>query len=58
MSNDNDLQNGRHCAFLMLVNSLKGVPGRWLRKKRYPNVHKELWGGALSNSSRRHINRP
>ena len=30
-----------------LVNSLKGVSSRLIRKKSYPSVSKKLWGGAL-----------
>ena len=30
-----------------LVNSLKGVSSRLVRKKNYPNVQNKLWGGAL-----------
>src|SRR3989304_2807576 len=31
----------------MLVNSLKGVSSRLVRKRNYPSVRKKLWGGAL-----------
>ena len=34
-----------------LVNSLKGVSSRLIRKKNYPSVSKKLWGGALWSSS-------
>ena len=27
-----------------LVNSLKGVSSRMIRKKNYPSIHKKLWG--------------
>jgi putative transposase len=30
-----------------LVNSLKGVSSRMIRKKNYPGIRKKLWGGAL-----------
>lgn len=30
-----------------LVNSLKGVSSRMIRKKNYPNLKNKLWGGAL-----------
>lgn len=30
-----------------LVNSLKGVSSRMIRKKNYPSITKKLWGGAL-----------
>jgi putative transposase len=30
-----------------LVNSLKGVSSRMIRKKNYPSIRKKLWGGAL-----------
>lgn len=30
-----------------LLNSLKGVPGRMIRKKNYPRIRKKLWGRAL-----------
>jgi len=43
-----------------LVNSLKGVSSRMIRKKNYPSIRKKLWGGAsieiirqYSNSCRR-----
>jgi len=29
-----------------LVNSLKGVSSRMIRKKNYPSIRKKLWGGA------------
>jgi REP element-mobilizing transposase RayT len=28
-----------------LVNSLKGVSSRMIRKKNYPSIRKKLWGG-------------
>jgi putative transposase len=34
-----------------LVNSLKGVSSRLIRKKNYPNIRKKLWGGALWSPS-------
>ena len=34
-----------------LVNSLKGVSSRMIRKKNYPSVKKKLWGGALWSPS-------
>jgi len=34
-------------AISTLVNSLKGVSSRWLRKKNYPSIRKKLWGNAL-----------
>ncbi|MHB1641784.1 MAG: IS200/IS605 family transposase [Acidithiobacillus sp.] len=34
-----------------LVNSLKGVSSRMIRKKNYPSVRKRLWGGALWSPS-------
>ena len=34
-----------------LVNSLKGVASRMIRKKNYPSVRKRLWGGALWSPS-------
>lgn len=34
-----------------LVNSLKGVSSRMIRKKNYPNIRKKLWGGALWSPS-------
>ena len=30
-----------------LVNSLKGVSSRMIRKTNYPSIRKKLWGGAL-----------
>ncbi len=30
-----------------LVNSLKGVSSRMIRKQNYPSIRKKLWGGAL-----------
>ena len=35
----------------VLVNSLKGVSSRMIRKKNYPSVRKRLWGGALWSPS-------
>ncbi len=34
-----------------LVNSLKGVSSRLIRKKNYPSLCKKLWGGALWSPS-------
>ena len=34
-----------------LVNSLKGVSSRMLRKKRYPTIEKSLWGNSLWSPS-------
>jgi putative transposase len=34
-----------------LVNSLKGVSSRMIRKKTYPSVRKKLWRGALWSPS-------
>jgi putative transposase len=34
-----------------LVNSLKGVSSRMIRKKNYPSIAKKLWGGALWSPS-------
>lgn len=34
-----------------LVNSLKGVSSRMIRKKNYPSVTQYLWGGALWSPS-------
>ena len=34
-----------------LVNSLKGVSSRMIRKKNYPSIRKKLWGGALGSPS-------
>jgi putative transposase len=34
-----------------LVNSLKGVSSRMIRKKNYPTISKKLWGGALWSPS-------
>ena len=38
-------------AVTMLVNSLKGVSSRMIRKKNYPSIQKKLWGGALWSPS-------
>jgi len=38
-------------AISRLVNSLKGVSSRMIRKKRYPTVEKALWGGSLWSPS-------
>ena len=34
-----------------LVNSLKGVSSRMIRKKNYPGIRKKLWGDALWSPS-------
>src|SRR5690606_8906610 len=34
-----------------LVNSLKGVSSRMIRKRNYPSIRKKLWGGALRSRS-------
>ena len=34
-----------------LVNSLKGVSSRMIRKKNYPEIKKKLWAGALWSPS-------
>jgi putative transposase len=34
-----------------LVNSLKGVSSRMIRKKNYSSIRKKLWGGALWSPS-------
>ncbi|EDJ92792.1 molybdenum cofactor biosynthesis protein A [Haemophilus influenzae 3655] len=34
-----------------LVNSLKGVSSRMIRKKNYPSIRKKLWGNQLWSSS-------
>ena len=34
-------------AISSLVNSLKGVSGRLIRRKGYPPIQKKLWGGPL-----------
>jgi len=34
-----------------LVNSLKGVSSRMIRKKNYPEIKKKLWGAALWSPS-------
>ena len=38
-------------AISVLVNSLKGVSSRMIRKKKYPSITKKLWGGALWSPS-------
>lgn len=38
-------------AISVLVNSLKGVSSRMIRKKAYLSVQKKLWGGALWSPS-------
>ncbi len=34
-----------------LINNLKGVSSRMIRKKKYPSIRKKLWGGALWSPS-------
>jgi len=34
-----------------LVNSLKGVSSRMIRKKNYPTIRRKLWDGALCSPS-------
>ena len=34
-----------------LVNSLKGVSSRMIRRKNYPRIREKLWGGALWSPS-------
>lgn len=34
-----------------LVNSLKGVSSRMIRRMNYPEIKKKLWGGALWSPS-------
>ena len=38
-------------AISTLVNSLKGVSSRMIRKKNYPNITKKIWAGALWSPS-------
>ncbi len=38
-------------AVSVLVNSLKGVSSRMIRKKNHPEIKKKLWGGALWSPS-------
>ena len=38
-------------AVSVLVNSLKGVSSRMIRKKNYPSIRTKLWGGALWSPS-------
>jgi putative transposase len=38
-------------AISSLVNSLKGVSSRMIRRKNYPSIRKKLWGGALWSPS-------
>lgn len=38
-------------AISSLVNSLKGVSSRLIRKKKYPSISKQLWSGALWSPS-------
>ena len=38
-------------ALSSLVNSLKGVSSRLIRKRGYPSIQKKLWGGSLWSPS-------
>ncbi len=38
-------------AIARLVNSLKGVSSRLIRKKHYPSIERALWGGSLWSPS-------
>ncbi len=38
-------------AISTLVNILKGVSSRMIRKKNYPSIRRKLWGGALWSPS-------
>jgi putative transposase len=38
-------------AISKLVNSLKGVSSRLIRKKKYPSIQNALWGGSLWSPS-------
>jgi len=38
-------------AIAKLVNSLKGVSSRMIRRKSYPSITNQLWGGALWSPS-------
>jgi putative transposase len=38
-------------ALSRLVNSLKGVSSRLIRKKHYPSIERALWGGSLWSPS-------
>ncbi len=38
-------------AISRLVNSLKGVSSRLIRKKHYPSIERALWGGSLWSPS-------
>jgi putative transposase len=38
-----------------LVNSLKGVSSRMIRKKNYPTISKKLWGGVPISIIRQYI---
>ena len=38
-------------AISALVNSLKGVSSRLIRKRGYPSIQKKLWGGSLWSPS-------
>jgi putative transposase len=40
-----------HWSLSSLVNSLKGVSSRMIRKKNYPSVRRKLWGGSLWSPS-------
>ena len=67
MMKNGDIRHGRHCVFNIhvhllvnyppkiavsaLVNSLKGVSSRMIRKKNDPGIRAKLWGGALWSPS-------
>lgn len=39
------------CTISRLVNSLKGVSSRLIRKKKYPGIERALWGNSLWSPS-------
>ena len=63
----NAVRTGRHCVFMLhvhllvtytpkvaishIVNSLKGVSSRLIRKKDYPSIRRKLWGKSLWSPS-------
>jgi hypothetical protein len=66
MLTSTNFRRGRTCVFLLhthlvnyppkiaissLVNSLKGVSSRLIRKKNYPSIQKALWGNSLWSPS-------
>ena len=67
MMKNSDIRHGRHCVFIIhvhllvnyppkiavsaLVNSLKGVSSRMIRKKNDPGIRAKSWGGALWSPS-------